>query len=97
MRDSIVTIKQFKHEKLNKHNFAVISKSLEDFHEQERGETMRDSEQIVTLTANLGGQIKILTKSVEILKISFSQLFAFNCSILSKLLHNLNQIFFGWK
>ena len=49
---------------------------------------MSDSEQIATLHTNRGGYIKISTKPVWILEISFPLLFAFDYSILSKLLHN---------
>ena len=49
---------------------------------------MSDSEQIATLPTNRGGHIKISTKPVWILEISFPLLFVFDYSILSKLSHN---------
>ena len=48
---------------------------------------MGDSEQIATLPTNRGRQIKIMTKSVWILEISFALLLN-DYSILSNLLHN---------
>ena len=57
LHDCITTNKLFQYEKSEKYNFAVILKGFLDFHEQEHGEQISDSQQIAALP-NRGGQKK---------------------------------------